>query len=186
MNRPNNEKLGELILYISKLCEEDKKFGATKLNKILFYSDFLSYRHYGKAITNHIYQKLERGPAPRSLLPIRNKLIEDEALAIQKADYHGRGQDRTLALRQPKLDIFTPQEIDLINQIVKDLWDYDGTEVSELSHEFIGWKVAKEKEEIPYQVALLNFDKPTEEEVDYGKSLDEFAKNRLTRQCGKN
>ena len=37
---PNDEKLRELIVYISDRCETDETFGAVKLNKILFLADF--------------------------------------------------------------------------------------------------------------------------------------------------
>jgi hypothetical protein len=38
--RPDDEKLRELILYVSTLSENDPNFGAAKLNKLLFYTDF--------------------------------------------------------------------------------------------------------------------------------------------------
>jgi hypothetical protein len=39
----DEQKMKELILYISQKCADDTKFGATKLNKILYFSDFLAY-----------------------------------------------------------------------------------------------------------------------------------------------
>jgi len=74
MKRPkyNEEKLAELILYVCHKSEADERFGATKLNKILFYSDFAAYRQLGQPITGADYQNLEEGPAPRKLPPIRS------------------------------------------------------------------------------------------------------------------
>lgn len=40
---PHDGKLAELILYIAKRCEDYERFGAMKLTRILFYSDFLTY-----------------------------------------------------------------------------------------------------------------------------------------------
>src|SRR2546425_884388 len=65
-----DEKLAEMILHIAQLSEGDEPFGATKLNKILFYCDFLSYLYHGKPITGQEYQKLPNGPAPRRLVPV--------------------------------------------------------------------------------------------------------------------
>lgn len=178
----NDEKLSELIIYISQLCEEDRKFGATKLNKILFYSDFLSYLNLGEPITSDEYQALPKGPAPKHLIPIRNRLVEEKVLAIKEVNYYGKTQTRTIALRDANLDIFTPQEIDLVNKIVHELRDHDGREVSDLSHEFIGWKLAElANESIPYETALLSSAEPTEEEIEYGKSLEGFAKLCLNK-----
>jgi hypothetical protein len=39
--RPNDEKLREMIPLISEWSQADLKFGAIKLNKLLFHADFL-------------------------------------------------------------------------------------------------------------------------------------------------
>jgi hypothetical protein len=41
--RPNDAKLRELILLISEWCQADPKFGAIKLNKLLFHADFSAF-----------------------------------------------------------------------------------------------------------------------------------------------
>ena len=46
-----DERLGELILYVASKCTEDQLFGATKLNKILWRSDFRAYAKHGEPIT---------------------------------------------------------------------------------------------------------------------------------------
>jgi hypothetical protein len=74
MIRENPKKLKELILYISQKCASDPNFGAIKLNKILYFSDFASFAHYGEPITGAEYQKLEQGPAPRRMVPVRNEM----------------------------------------------------------------------------------------------------------------
>ena len=52
------EKLRELIIYISDKCIDDETFGAVKLNKILYLSDFDHYAKYGIPITGLPYQSL--------------------------------------------------------------------------------------------------------------------------------
>jgi hypothetical protein len=72
--RPDDEKLRELILYVSTLSENDPNIGATKLNKLLFYTDFLAYQKFGSAITGQEYQALRQGPAPKRLRPIIERM----------------------------------------------------------------------------------------------------------------
>src|SRR5437660_6974881 len=56
---PENEvRYKELVLYICQKCATDQKFGATKLNKILYFSDFLAYAELGEPITGFEYQRL--------------------------------------------------------------------------------------------------------------------------------
>jgi len=69
-----DKRLGELMLYVAWKCADDPKFGATKLNKILYFSDFLSFLRTGEAITGSEYVKQKNGPIPKHLVPVRESL----------------------------------------------------------------------------------------------------------------
>lgn len=175
----DGEKFRELILYLSLLSERDPAFGATKLNKLLFFSDFLAYLLLGEPISGEEYQCLEYGPAPRRLLPVTREMKAQGWIAQRKRAFYGLEQQRTLTLREPNLDAFTPQEIDLINQVVDALSDKNATQVSELSHMFVpAYECAEYGETIPYEVALVGRRRPNQEEIAYGLELEEMA-----RQC---
>ncbi|MBK7883907.1 MAG: SocA family protein [Chitinophagaceae bacterium] len=61
--RPNKEKLANvLIAYITKCKSEFND--RLKLNKLLFYSDFLSYKLTGFSITGLSYRAIQYGPVP--------------------------------------------------------------------------------------------------------------------------
>ena len=47
----SRSRFRELILYCALKSETHRFFGATKLNKCLFYADFLAYRALGSSIT---------------------------------------------------------------------------------------------------------------------------------------
>lgn len=181
--KPDDAKLRELILLIAKRSEGDPTFGAVKLNKLLFYCDFSAYLTYGSPITGQEYFALKAGPAPRRLLPVTKRMRDRNELAYQKADYFGHLQIRPIALRVPDLRVFTAQEVSLIDDILRMWHEKNATEISEDSHLFIGWKVAREKETIPYSTALIGFRKPTEEEKRRGLKLEGRAVERLTRHA---
>jgi hypothetical protein len=176
---PKFPKLAELILYISKLSEDDPKFGATKLNKILFFADFSQFRKKRKSITDDTYQRLENGPAPKHLVPVRERLCKKNWLAIQNTVYHGKKQKRLVALRDADLSLFKAEEIALVHSVIKALADKDGKAVSTLSHDFIGWRLAKNGEEIPYSVALVTPRELTASETAYGLKLEQEARKAL-------
>jgi hypothetical protein len=46
--RFDKEKFKELVLYLAEKCETDPSFGVTKLNKLLYYCDFVAYSELGK------------------------------------------------------------------------------------------------------------------------------------------
>jgi len=80
----NEKKFQELMLYIASRSADDQKFGATKLNKILFYADFQAYLSLGKSITGAEYQRLGNGPAPRELKSLEADLIEKKFAILQE------------------------------------------------------------------------------------------------------
>ena len=177
----DDKRLAELILYISRKSEGNQRFGATKLNKLLFYSDFSAYAQLGKSITGHEYQRLKRGPAPKHLLPVRDQLVKEKRLTVIPRDYHGQTQDLTIALDAPDLSMFAGDEIALVDDIMAACWGLNATEISCRSHEFIGWRLANNKEFIPYEVALVACREPTLDEIKRGEELEELAQEVLTR-----
>jgi hypothetical protein len=147
----DEEKLGELILYISQKCATDPKFGATKLNKLLYLSDFLAFGNWGEPITSVEYFHLRMGPAPRRLVPVRDSLQNAGKLVVQSlALKSGKKQTRTVNLTEPNLKLFSGREIALVDSVIQELWDLDADESSEYSHRFVGWKMTKEFDNIPY------------------------------------
>ena len=55
------DKLKNVILYLLDKCGNTFN---TKMNKLLFYTDFLSYKQYGKGITGLTYNAIQYGPVP--------------------------------------------------------------------------------------------------------------------------
>lgn len=157
-------RFAELMLYIGSKCADDPKFGATKLNKILFYSDFLAYANLGDSITGAEYQKLPFGPAPRRIKVVRRNLEQQGALVVNSIPLRdGRAQERIVPKRKPKMDLFTPEEIAVVDEVLKQLRGHDAESISKLSHLEIGWQVAKLNETIPYGTIFLS-DKALEHE----------------------
>jgi len=160
-----NERLRELILYISQKCADDPTFGATKLNKILFYSDFYSYFRFGQPVAGLEYQRLPNGPAPKQLVPVRQEMIADGDVAIQKITFKNKQQHRCIPLRDPDLSKFSGRDIALIDEQIEDLWGKRASEVSDESHQR-AWRIAKDRESIPYQaIYLSDSDDLTEDDV---------------------
>jgi hypothetical protein len=176
---PDDDKLRELILYISWMCEGDPTFGATKLNKILLFADFRAYAQLGRAITWQEYQCLAQGPAPRQLKPVRESLERAGELAIRIQDFYGHDQHRTIALRRPDLSRFSAEEVAIVALIIQEWWGKTVTEMSRTSHALVGWQLAALGETIPYQTALFQDHEPTTEEVRMAASLDDLATNAL-------
>lgn len=176
----NDKKLRELILYISRHSEGDQYFGATKLNKLLFYSDFAAHLYLGKSITEHEYQVLPQGPAPRQLVSIRNQMVQDKELHIRESDSFPFTQKIPLALRKPDLSVFNGEEIALVDDILAQCRQLSAAQINEKSHQFINWCLVEDGETIPYSMVLIRPHRqltPTEQQ--WGKELEPMAREVL-------
>ena len=169
----HTDKFREVILYISQRCETDPKFSITKLNKILFYSDFVSFGRTGKSITGQIYQKLSFGPCPRGMKPVSDAMQQSGEMAIVSRPYFGRIQKKPIALRQPQLEVLSSTEIALIDEIIEAAWTLTASQISDASHGFIGWQIANIGETIPYGLAWVDEEPEfTEQEMEEISSIE--------------
>lgn len=182
--KPNEEKFRELLLFIARRSEGDPRFGAIKLNKLLFYCDFMAYLKLGHPITGQPYFALENGPAPRYLVRVREQMVKSKEIAISHKTTLSGVQDRVLALREPDPNKFEPAEIALVTEILDSCKSQSGTELSQLSHRFAGWRLAGDKEDIPYEVALVGNRPPTLAEESYGISLEDLAASLTENAAG--
>lgn len=163
-------KLKELMLYISDKCIDDNKFCATKLSKILYFADFLSYAHYGKPITGIKYRSLQNGPVPISLWSVKDEMESSHELVVRKqrvVDYH---QHRYIALRPSNLDYFTARDIALVDEVISQLSDDNATSVSGRSHDR-AWRIYRNSPTMPYNSIFISDDGVTERDVERADEL---------------
>ena len=154
--RYSEEKLTELLLYVAKCTEGDRYAGATKLNKYLYFSDFSAMRRLGHPITGAEYQKLPFGPAPRRLAPVRERLVQSgDARLERQVDAFGYVHHALVALREPRVELFSDDELRLVDDVIEVLRDASAAEVTELSHREAGWQLVGDGEVIPYPLAFV-------------------------------
>lgn len=179
--QPNNAKLGELILHIAHHSTDDPTFGMVKLNKLLFDADFGAYLHFAQSITGQEYVAREFGPCPKQLVPVVENLKERGHLAEQPDQYYQFAQRRLVALRQPDLEGFTAKEIALVDSIIARWKGKTAREMSDLSHQFVGWRLARPDETIPYETVLIGNRRPTSGELRRVPEIQGRARKVLAR-----
>ena len=124
---------------------------------VLFFAEFTYLRRHHRVISGCEFQKLPHGPAPRQLLPVRQRLIDSGAAELVEEDFLGRPQYRLVPLRAANLDVFTDEELQTIEDVLGQLDGMTGTQVSELSHQEPGWRLTEVGETIPFSTAFLDF-----------------------------
>lgn len=128
-------KLKNVILYFIEKCGSTF---ATKMNKLLFYTDFLSYKKYGHAITGLAYKAIQYGPVPVRWDRVYS-LIDDlhTEEVVFPTGYYGIQLCSTLP---PDYDCFSSDELTILDSIVTKFKDISTAEISELSHREDAWK----------------------------------------------
>ncbi len=176
-------KFRELILLFTQLSENDTAFGATKLNKLLFFADVHAYRRNGTSITGEEYQKLPYGPAPRRMTGTLANMMEAGEIAERPAQFHGHSQRKFFALRAYDAECFTPTELQIAVHVLLQCERMHGTDMSDLSHDCLGWQLAKDGETIPFEVMLIGDRGVTRAEQEKGVQLEGAALECLARKA---
>jgi hypothetical protein len=149
-------KLKALVHYICYKCHDPSVLGATKLNKILWYSDVIAFAQTGKPITPETYTKQQFGPVPKHILKIVEELADQKDLAVREVDYHDYPKKEFIALTKPDISKFTPEEISLVDDVIDVVCHkHTATSISMASHDTI-WELAEIGEELPLYAALAS------------------------------
>ncbi len=166
----DRQKFKSLVHYVCYKCHEPSKLGKTKLNKVLYYSDFSSYYYSGKSITNETYIKHQFGPVPADIDEAITSLVKEGALVVRDVEHFGYTKKEFISLTKPNIKEFSGEEISLVDQVVEIICDgHTARSISEASHDDI-WKLADIGEEIPYHTVFsAELGEITEEDINWAK-----------------
>jgi len=158
------DKLAELMLLAAEGLQTDPTYGATKLNKALFFGDFLHHKRHGRPISGAAYQRLPRAPAPRDLLAVRRGLCDRGEAAVETRAHLGHVQQRLLPLRPPRQEVFEATEVQVVAEVCDALRGHSHANV-------LGWQLAAEREDIPYESAFLSTSTPARADIERALAL---------------
>lgn len=142
----NFEKAKQLIIYFSSKIDY---LSRTKLNKLLFYSDFSSFKKSTVSITGMTYIHDHYGPVPKNSYLIYSALEDIGSIEwIPFPSYNGE-------MVSPKevfdKSLFSEQELSLLENIVDQFRNDNANDISLKSHEEKAYKQTSMKEEITYE-----------------------------------
>jgi DNA-binding transcriptional regulator YiaG/uncharacterized phage-associated protein len=134
----DQQKLNNLILFFTEKLTPWK----TKLNKLLFYSDFLHFKNYCFSITGLNYRAIHLGPVPdkfdivfslvnqKKLIEIEYNVFPDEGTGEQFYPSPGSHFNE---------DIFTNEELNTLDKVLNKLGKKKTNDLIEMSHKEKGW-----------------------------------------------
>jgi len=148
----NKSKYENAILYFIKYCN-NQYLGATKLNKLLYYLDFLSYRDTEKSVTGDLYIHKQYGPVPSKVDDILTDLHKNKMVGIDKIVYKDGEMFKYKSMKAPDLSVFTAVEKKLLENICKEfcLWSKD--KIVNQTHLEAPWFYSKPYDVVDYKYA---------------------------------
>ncbi len=178
----DDAKLDALVHYVCARCENPSKLGATKLNKVLWYSDVFAFAQDGKSITGAEYVKRQFGPVPKNIRASRTRLMDRGILVEREVLNHGLLQVQFIALKPADVSMFTAAQISLVDTVLETICSqHTASSISNLSHDFI-WEAAEIGEVIPMAAAAFgsNFGEIDEEDMVWAKhEVDRIERSRV-------
>ena len=144
------DRLKNILLYF---IEKSNGVFFTKMNKLLFYADFMAYRVTGKGMTGLAYKAIAHGPVPVRWDRIYSFYDEIDQEIVQFPD--GRAGTKLVSKLAPDMADFSDDELKILEYVCERFKNETPTQISETSHEEEAWKKYKDSDKlINYEMAF--------------------------------
>lgn len=155
---PNFEKFTEMVVYFSEKMEPFK----TKMNKLLFYADFLMFKQSCFSISGVRYKAINMGPVPNNFQSIFEYLANQDIIDIYTTEFptgFAGEQFKARKDRKFKMNLFSEIELETLEKVANIFKSTSTNDIIKLSHLEEAWKKnEKEKNVISYEYAFeLNY-----------------------------
>lgn len=159
------EKFKALVHYVAASCDDPHRLGATRLNKICWFSDSIAYRLNGVSMTGETYVKRQRGPVSKTILATVRELESEGKLHVREQRFSTYKMRMFVALTEPDKSLFSDVDLEIVNAVMNDVCDnHTANSISDLTHDQI-WAAANEGEEIPLFATLAAQDGELTDEI---------------------
>ena len=151
---PSFEKFAEMVVYFSEKMQPFK----TKMNKLLFYADFLMFKQTCFSISGVRYKAIDMGPVPNNFQSIFEYLANNDEIDIFTTEFPQGYTGEQFKARidrpfNPKL--FSDIELEVLEKVANVFKPTSTSDIIELSHLEKAWKKnEKAKSVISYEYAF--------------------------------
>lgn len=143
------EKTKHMILYI---LEFHNTF-ATKINKLLWYMDFLFFNKYSRSIAGNMYLHFPYGPVPKGYELILGAMQEEGLITKEGIFLHDSIRELLKPAAFCDKSIFSDDELKIMTFILEKFRDYSCTQISQYSHNEPAYLNTPDGQAISYSLA---------------------------------
>ena len=151
---PNLEKFTEMVVYFSDKLSPFK----TKMNKLLFYADFVMFKQSCFSISGVRYRAIDMCPVPNNFQSIFEYLSNNEEIDIDTIEFsNGYIGEQFKARNDRKFNaaLFTDNELQTLEKVATVFKETSTSDIIKLSHLEEAWKNnEKGKGVISYEYAF--------------------------------
>lgn len=133
--KPNIKKLTEMVVYFAKTMTPY----VTKLNKLLFYSDFTYYKTHAVSISGTRYRAIDKGPVPNNYNSIYDFINSTNAIEIVEREYDWGYSKQFIANREFDSNLFSEDEIKMLKKVSDKFKETTTSEIVDISHTEEAW-----------------------------------------------
>jgi transcriptional regulator with XRE-family HTH domain/uncharacterized phage-associated protein len=134
--KPRFEKVAQFVLFFAQ-HEPPLK---TRMNKLLFYADFLHFKRTGRSISGCNYRAIPFGPVPSHFHELFGILEQKQYLRVEQELFeHGTIGERFLAARPFDPSLFSTDELAHMQEVLEAFRQLRTRQLIELSHYEKGW-----------------------------------------------
>jgi hypothetical protein len=151
----DREKFKSVLHYVVWKAGNIEGFGATKLYKVLWFSDARAFMLLKQPITGEVYIREKFGPLPRHALSVIDELKREGAIRVTQGRFFNKEIRHFETLRKPDKTL-NEQHRQIVDYWIKHIaTKHTAESISEQSHDY-AWEIAKLGEEIPYHAIFAN------------------------------
>ena len=142
------------VLYFIKYCN-NQYLHATKLNKLLYYLDFVYFRDHKKSVTGDVYIHQGYGPVPSRIDEVLADLKKDGAIDTSAVPYNGEEMINFSLKDSSKFDetVFLTDQKKLLRQICDEFANWPTEKIVAQTHLEAPWFYSKPYEVVDYAYA---------------------------------
>ena len=153
LRRFDYRRYAEAVLF---LCRELDEIVRTKLNKLLFYADFLNYKVSSVSLTGSAYRRIQYGPVPTAYGELLDQMEEEDLIRVEQKEFDNGYSGLVIAVG-PKADklkrSFTNSERAVLNCVVAEFRLATAGLISERSHQETAYQDTADRQLISYETA---------------------------------
>jgi putative zinc finger/helix-turn-helix YgiT family protein len=139
--KPNLEKFTEMVVFFT--AKAQPSLWKTKMNKMLFYADFLNFKKEVHSISGCRYRAIDMGPVPNNFNSLFDYIATNNHIDIMVTSFaNGSMGDQFLPNANRPFDDtkLSPTEVETLNEVVARFKKVKTNDIIELSHQEEAWE----------------------------------------------